>query len=262
MEIVPYDYRIAAVFINNELGFKGNLAAVLETSQLLSASVMQKLAADIGQPATSFLSPTSLPDTYQIRWYAPDAEIGLCGHGAAAAAAYLGQKFPEIAVFTLLYASEKMQVKYEKPESISLILDPIPVIRQVPIPKAISDGLGISLRAMFETGNKHILLAESESAVRKMVPNFEMLRKSKIFGYAVTAPGDAVDFVSRTLVPHVQQLEDQATGSSHAMLAPFWSDRLNKQNMIANQLSLRGGAFTIRLTAEKLMLSGEFTWEK
>ncbi|WP_158857264.1 PhzF family phenazine biosynthesis protein [Lunatibacter salilacus] len=255
-----YDYRIAAVFTNSTLGFKGNPAAVIETSEELSTLEMQQLAAEIGQPATSFLSPTSIPDTFLIRWFAPDEEIGLCGHGAAAAAAFLGQKHPQIVTFTLQYAAGKMQVKYEAPNSVSLIMDPIPVIKEVPIPKAISAGLGISLLAMYETGNKHIILAESESAIRQMVPNFEMLRQSEIFGYAVTAPGDQIDFVSRTLVPHVQQLEDHATGSSHAMLAHFWSGRLNKQKMNAHQLSPRGGAFKIILEGEKLALSGEFEW--
>ena len=254
------DYRIAAVFTNSRLGYKGNPAAVIETPQVLPETEMQRLAAEIAQPATSFLTPTMLPSTFQIRWFAPDGEIGLCGHGAAAAAAYLGEKFPDTGTFTLQYTSGNMQVRYEAPHSVSLILDPIPVIEEIPIPKAVSDGLGIPLSAMYETGNKHILLAESESAVRKMVPNFEILRKSKLFGYAVTAPGDAVDFVSRTLVPHVQQLEDYATGSSHAMLAPFWSAKLNKERMTAHQLSERGGTFIIQLKADKVTLSGEFEW--
>jgi PhzF family phenazine biosynthesis protein len=255
-------YQIAAVFIASKLGFRGNTAAIVETSNELDEFEMQQLAAEIGQPATSFLSPTSQPGTYTIRWFAPDEEIGLCGHGAAAAAAYLGEKFPQTISFTLQYASGMMEVLYEAPDTIVLILDPIPVIKEIPIPQVISAGLGISLLAMYETGNKHILLAESESSIRQMVPNFEMLRKSEIFGYAVTALGDQVDFVSRTLVPHVQQLEDHATGSSHAMLAPFWSARLNKQKMVAHQLSPRGGAFEIDLQGNKLTLTGKFEWVK
>lgn len=256
------DYQIAAVFIASKLGFRGNTAAIVETSDEMDVHQMQQLAAEIGQPATSFISPTSQSGTFTVRWFAPDEEIGLCGHGAAAAAAYLGEKFPQTISFTLQYASGMMKVRYEAPDTIVLMLDPIPVIKEVPIPKVISEGLGISLLAMYETGNKHILLADSESSIRQMIPNFEMLRKSEIFGYAVTAPGDQVDFVSRTLVPHVQQLEDHATGSSHAMLAPFWSARLNKQKMVAHQLSPRGGAFEINLKDGKLILTGEFKWVK
>lgn len=257
---MPYDYRIAAVFIDKNLSFRGNTAAIIQTPILLSHPEMQQVAYELNQPATTFLSPTADPNTYQVRWYAPEVEIGLCGHGAAAAAAFLGQRSPDIESFTLLYAAGQMQVKYKAPYSISLILDPIPVKKEILIPPAISKGLGIPLLAMFETSNKHIILAASEKAIRHMTPNFEVLRQSEIFGYAVTAPGDTVDFVSRTFVPHVQQLEDHATGSSHAMLAPFWSARLNKKKMTAHQLSPRGGAFHIQLDGDKLTLSGDFEW--
>jgi len=93
---------------------------------------------------------------------------------------------------------------------------------------------------------------------RDQTQYFALLRTSEIFGYAVTALGDESDFVSRTLVPHVHQLEDPATGSSHAALAPFWSKRLNKSKMTAYQLSSRGGKFNIRLENNLVNLSGEF----
>ncbi len=90
-----------------------------------------------------------------------------------------------------------------------------------------------------------------------MSPNFEILRRSPIFGYAVTSVGDDCDFVSRTLVPHVHQLEDPATGSSHAALAPFWAARFNKTKMTAIQLSKRGGQFHLTLEGKKVKLYGE-----
>ena len=65
-----------------------------------------------------------------------------------------------------------------------------------------------------------------------MTPDFQKLRTMEMFGYIVTAPSSSeeIDFVSRTIIPHVQQLEDPATGSSHAALVPFWANKLNKNN--------------------------------
>jgi predicted PhzF superfamily epimerase YddE/YHI9 len=91
-----------------------------------------------------------------------------------------------------------------------------------------------------------------------MKPDFDWLRKSKIFGYAVSAPGDQVDFVSRTLVPHVLQLEDHATGSSHAILVPYWAEKFGKPKMQSLQLSPRGGAFNCELNGNKVLLSGQY----
>ncbi|MGB0178260.1 MAG: PhzF family phenazine biosynthesis protein, partial [Owenweeksia sp.] len=83
--------------------------------------------------------------------------------------------------------------------------------------------------------------------------------ESEVFGYVVTAAGNKVDFVSRTLVPHVQQLEDPATGSSHALLTPFWAKRLGKNTLYAHQLSSRGGAFNCTYNDEKVQLNGRFS---
>ncbi|WP_460545965.1 PhzF family phenazine biosynthesis protein, partial [Echinicola sediminis] len=130
------------------------------------------------------------------------------------------------------------------------------------IPEEIRDGLGIPLKAMYETKNKHIVLAEKEQHILEMQPDFSRLRDSKLFGYAVTAIGDEVDFVSRTLVPHTQSLEDFATGSSHAMLVPFWANRLGKNNFKALQLSSRGGEFQCELQDGTVTLSGEYRLEK
>src|SRR5690606_9076094 len=128
-------------------------------------------------------------------------------------------------------------------DSCSIEMEKIPVISEEPVPDLLPQALGIALKGYFVTSNKHIVLAEREVDIHKMKPDFSLLRTSKTFGYAVTAPGEKVDFVSRTLVPHVQQLEDHATGSSHAALVPFWSKRLNKDRLIAHQLSPRGGKF-------------------
>lgn len=253
------NYPVFAVFVQKELGFKGNPAAVVETQEPLSHEEMQRIAAELNKPATSFLVPVSPTEgVFSVRWFAPDGEIGLCGHGAAAATAYLGANYPGDSHYILRYDGGEIEAFYHYPDKITLVLDPIPVITEIPVPEAIREGLGIPVVAMYETGNKHLVLTDEEEAVKSMKPDFEVLRRSEIFGYAVTAPGGHVDFVSRTFVPHVRQLEDYATGSSHAVLAPFWAARLDKTRMVAHQLSSRGGEFVIELQGGKLKFTGQF----
>ena len=57
----------------------------------------------------------------------------------------------------------------------------------------------------------------------------------------VTAPGREADFVSRNFAPRVGIPEDAATGSTHCLLAPLWSERLGRRRLHARQLSARGG---------------------
>lgn len=247
---------IIAVFTSKKLGYKGNPAAVVLTKIPLETQDMQDQAAKLGMPATSFIY-LDKEGKSNVRWFAPDAEIELCGHGAAAAGIFMSQ-YQKQSEITLLYKEGEIKLKVSD-DNFGMIMETIPVIKplsECPLP--IKEGLGIPVLAIYETANKHLILTDSESSVKNMNPDFKRLRDSEIFGYAITAAADKVDFVSRTLVPHVGQLEDFATGSSHAMLVPFWANKLGKSEMVSDQLSERGGRFISTILGNKVLLSGEF----
>jgi predicted PhzF superfamily epimerase YddE/YHI9 len=189
----------------------------------------------------------------------PDEEIELCGHGAAATGIYLGTKENTNPV-TLNYLNGAIKVALNG--GFEMELKTIPQKKSIEAPSAIVEGLGIPILEMWETENKHLILTENEERLKNMQPDFDRLRESGIFGYTITAPGDKVDFVSRTLVPHVQQLEDHATGSSHAILVPFWSKKLGKMKMVSHQLSSRGGLFLSSLDQDLVTLGGEYVIEE
>lgn len=249
---------IIAVFTAPELGYKGNPAAVVTSPSALSEQEMQEKASKIGMPATAFLFQ-DIEGNQQVRWFAPDEEIGLCGHGAAAAGLYLAglNQMDEI---RLHYEGGTILVRVSG-DRFSMTLQAIPTLEKIAPPQAILDGLGVPVIEMYQTANKHLILTDSEASVAQMQPDFARLRQSDIFGYAVSAKGEQVDFVSRTLVPHVQQLEDHATGSSHALLVPYWSGRLNKNSLVSHQLSPRGGRFFAEMAGNEVILTGTYEVE-
>jgi predicted PhzF superfamily epimerase YddE/YHI9 len=75
-------------------------------------------------------------------------------------------------------------------------------------------------------------------------------------GVIVTAPGKNVDFVSRFFTPQASIMEDPVTGSAHCSLIPFWSERLNKKEMKALQLSERQGTLFCVDKGERVLISG------
>ncbi|WP_186756741.1 PhzF family phenazine biosynthesis protein [Echinicola salinicaeni] len=256
-------YQIISVFTDQKRGFKGNPSAVIFLDQDLSDIDLQRIATSLDQPATTFLWEIPKKGEYKIRWFAPSAEIGLCGHGTAAAAAFLNQKTGQNGPFKLHYAEGIVAGHVNEDQTISISINAIPVQEKLEsVPEAILNGLGVPVLEMYKTANKHIILTDSEQNVKQMNPDFEQLRESEIFGYAVTAKGDEVDFVSRTIVPHTTVLEDSATGSSHAMLVPFWAERLKKEHFRAIQLSPRGGTFLGELKAGVVKLCGEYVMEE
>ncbi|NMM48158.1 PhzF family phenazine biosynthesis protein [Marinigracilibium pacificum] len=231
-------YSIISAFTDNK-DYKGNTTAVVHVTVPLKSEEMQEYARILNQPATTFIYHDEFNEEYHLRWFAPDAEIDLCGHGSFGAIPFL---LDEPGKVELNFAGGIINGEKYLNNECSIDLDTIESERDQP-PKGLEDALGVKIESYFKTNNKHIVVLESERKVAKMKPDFEQLKKIKVFGYAVTAPGDEVDFVSRTIVPHVQALEDQATGSSHAALFPFWAKNLKKESLTAIQVSQRGGFF-------------------
>jgi len=50
--------------------------------------------------------------------------------------------------------------------------------------------------------------------------------------------------------------EDPVTGSAHAMLAPYWQQRLGRNGLLARQLSARGGSMHCEVHGDRVWLTG------
>ena len=84
----------------------------------------------------------------------------------------------------------------------------------------------------------------------------ELIRQLAPRDVVVTAPGHDVDFVSRYFWPANGGLEDMVTGSIHAGLAPYWAERLGRNELKALQASTRGGVLYCKVEAERVRISG------
>jgi predicted PhzF superfamily epimerase YddE/YHI9 len=47
------------------------------------------------------------------------------------------------------------------------------------------------------------------------------------------------------------------TGSAHCALAPFWSARLDRRELVGYQASARGGAVHVTLQGDRVLLAGQ-----
>jgi predicted PhzF superfamily epimerase YddE/YHI9 len=97
---------------------------------------------------------------------------------------------------------------------------------------------------------------ETEKEVRSLTPDLNRLAALDLFAVIVTAPGKDCDFVSRFFAPRVGVPEDPVTGSAHCTLVPYWSERLNKKELHARQVSPRGGELFCRLQGDRVFIGG------
>ncbi len=72
----------------------------------------------------------------------------------------------------------------------------------------------------------------------------------------VTARGRTRDVASRVFVPYLGIDEDPVTGSAHAALVPYWTERLGRDAFTALQASARTGILHCRLVGDRAVLGG------
>ena len=102
---------------------------------------------------------------------------------------------------------------------------------------AVVQALGCRPDEIYTASDKIVCRLASEALVAGLVPDLAAVARLPKPGLVVTATGCSVDFVSRYFAPAKGIPEDQVTGSTHAILAPYWASRLRRASLSAAQLS-------------------------
>ena len=87
-------------------------------------------------------------------------------------------------------------------------------------------------------------------------PNFELVSRLDKRGAIISARSENYDFVSRCFFPNYGIDEDPVTGSAHTLLTPYWAAQLNKTDLIAKQLSKRGGILHLTVNGDRVNIGG------
>jgi len=233
--------------------FTGNPAGVCPLAAWLPDGVLQGIAAENNLSETAFFVPKG--DGYHLRWFAPGAEVDLCGHATLAAAhvvyAFLGRTASAVTFDTksgpLTVARRDGRLVMDFPA--------LPLAPGAP-PEALSRGLGATPAKAFRSMD-HVAVLESEDTVRALAPDLAVLKALDGRGVIVTAPGKTSDYVLRCFAPKVGIPEDPVTGSAQCMVAPYWAAHLGKKSLSARQLSARGGELFCEVDGNRVRIAGK-----
>jgi len=234
--------------------FEGNPAAVSVIDHWPDDSVMQKIAGENNLSETAFVLPAG--DQYEIRWFTPAVEVDLCGHATLAAAHVLFRHCDHPGDKIRFHSPRSGKLSVEKSEDVLTLNFPADVLKNVKVPEAILEALGIAPVKALKGRTDYLLVYSSQRELVKMKPDFNRLAGAGVRGVIVTAPGENVDFVSRFFAPGAGINEDPVTGSAHTSLTPYWSKELGKKRMTAYQVSARGGELVCELIGPRVKISG------
>ncbi len=250
MELMTYQIDAFASEV-----FSGNPAAVIPLKQWLPDSTMQAIALENQLSETAFFVIKG--ETIELRWFTPKIEVDLCGHATLATAHVLfaetlweGETLSfetRSGILTVTRDGDgySMNFPVDRPEPVSGFQEPI------------ARALGVSPETVLKGRHDLVAILSREEEVQQLDPDFREIAGLPSRGLLVSAPGDEVDFVSRCFFPKTGIDEDPVTGSAHTTLAPYWSEKWERNSLKAEQISARGGSMTCRLDGDRIELAGK-----
>jgi PhzF family phenazine biosynthesis protein len=236
--------------------FSGNPAAVIILDRWLSDDLMQSIAFENNLAETAFIVPNE--KVYEIRWFTPIVEVDLCGHATLASAFVLFNILNYPGSQIQFHSSRSGLLTVEKKDDLLLLDFPTDTLELInEVQNRIQHCIGIKPVEIYKGKTDYMAVVENESVLKNIQPDFKEIFKSKARGLIVTAKGDHVDFVSRFFAPQSGIDEDPVTGSAHTSLIPLWAKKLGKNNLIANQISKRGGQLFCEFKNERCLIGGK-----
>ncbi|MDR7236481.1 PhzF family phenazine biosynthesis protein [Neobacillus drentensis] len=233
--------------------FEGNPAGVCIMNDWISDDLMQKIAIENNLSETAFAVKEA--GHYRLRWFTPGGEINLCGH-ATLATAFTILNYYEKQLETVKFQTMSGELIVNKQDDLYELDFPSVPSEEISVTDQMISALGIVPKETYLNRDLFFVL-ESEEDVRNVSPDFAQLERiPEGLGVCVTAKGSEVDFVSRAFFPKLKVNEDPVTGSLHCSLIPFWAKRLEKQELVARQLSRRGGTLYCKHEDTRVKMAG------
>lgn len=229
--------------------FRGNQAAVMPLEAWLPDHVLQAIAEENLFAETAFVVPdASGAADWELRWFTPTSEVRLCGHATLASGHVLLTRDGD--------AKEQGRVTFRTRQGGVLEVRRSDAGYELALPAIVTEPgewpeavalLGAEPGEVWRTPGYNVFLYADEAQVRGLDPDLRGLGALGNEQFICTAPGAAFDVVSRVFVPGGGVDEDSVTGSAHAVLTPFWTAKLGRDDFTAHQASARGGDLVCRL---------------
>jgi PhzF family phenazine biosynthesis protein len=235
---------------------EGNPAGVIELTEFLESEVMISIAKENGYAETAFY--TSNGEDYNLRWFTPLQEVELCGH-ATLATAYVISNEKNIKKEKYRFHTLSGLIEVSENNGWFELDMPASKIIKSECPSCIYEAIGVTPEEVyFDTD--YLIVLNDENLIRDLKPDLNKFQELTERGTILTAKSNevGVDFVSRWFGGKGIGIdEDPVTGSAHCLLTPYWSKELNKDNLVAKQISSRGGILLCSMSGDRVKVAGK-----
>ena len=254
-----------------DVPMQGNGAAVVRLAEPVSDAWMAGLARSLNQSETAFLLPA--PQGWLLRWFTPSCEVKLCGHATLAALVALRhwQDLPSDGATVFWTRSGPLPVALA--EGVGSMDLPAGQLQHCEAPATLQQLLQEGLRSRVERFWRSdlgysVALLDAQAALASWRFNPALLGPEEASGLVLMQPlandaprpsvaGRPADYQLRFFAPGLGIAEDPVTGSAHALVTPYWHERLGRSISVGWQCSDRPGGMVCEATSSGMIrLSG------
>lgn len=236
--------------------FAGNPAAVMPLSDWLDNATLLGIAQENNLSETAFIIPdASGAADFELRWFTPAAEVALCGHATLASGHFVLTSDPDRQRVRFRTRQAGVLEVARAGNDYRLALPAWPATPKPLDTTLAALGVDRADATLWREGGYAVVVLPDEAAVRALAPDMRAVAALGDWLVIATAPGDATDVVSRVFVPAFDIDEDPVTGAAHAVIVPYWAERLGRDRFTAFQASTRGGSMTCELASDRVILT-------
>lgn len=217
--------------IINSFGFEpftGNPVAVFFDCDDMSASCMQKIAAELKLSETTFVCSAKRDGDVNVKIFTPVNELGFAGHpllGTALALATMSD-LNKVNIETLK-GNYRFYIEPTKGQPFTAYVQmeqPVPVITNYEYQQALLEALGLSESTlpidMYDVGPRHVFVGvEDINALSQISPDYKKLARFKDMAALCFSPDEGGAWRLRMFSPAYGVTEDAATGSAAGPMA-------------------------------------------
>lgn len=246
------ELRLVQVDAFADRPFTGNPAAVVPLEEWLPDETLQAIAMENNLSETAFTIPADGDADYELRWFTPATEVALCGHATFASG------------HVLISDRDRIRFRTRRAGILEVARDgdsyamSLPAWKPAPKPlPKIVEALGVTpVETLWHEQRYGLVIVGSEEEVLALRPDFAALAAEGDVLTIVSAKGSRTDIMSRVFAPGAGIDEDPVTGSAHAVMVPYWAEKLGRDRFTAFQASRRGGYLDCRLEGDRVILGG------
>ena len=206
---------------------------------------------------TAFTIPATDGEAdYELRWFTPALEVALCGHATLASG------------HVLIGERDRIRFRTRKAGILEVARDgdgyamslPAWAPAPKPLPEVVAAlGCDAARDALAsDSGYALIVLRRRGGGARARRPISGRSPRRATCSPSSPRPARRPTSSAASSSPGAGIDEDPVTGSAHAVLVPYWAERLGRSDAITSfQASQRGGHLTGRLDGDRVILGGK-----